>query len=457
MMFSPDGGHLYVSYAGERYTVLKTWNAVTGRPVPEGLSSPLTVFAMALSPDGRSLATGGREGAVKVRDTRTGRDLRAMRTFDGTVLSLAFRPTDGRGLAVAAGRDVWVRAWKDTADHEPAILHGEGGGKTAVAYSPDGRCLASCGEDGRVEVWDARSNQLLRRLDGGAGGYTVVAYSPDGHQLLAAGRDGVVYTWDAETGSPERSLSVQDTELAEAAFSPDGRRIATAGRDRRVRVWDLASGEPLVDCDGHESAVGGVRFSPDSRRLASAGGDGSVRLWDAATGQELLAMREHESYVQRVAFHPDGRLLASASADETVWLWDVARDRPVVRLKGHTVPVRGLRFSPDGGRLASASDDGTIRIWDVASGQRPSACPPRARSGGSPSARTARTWRPRGRTGPSGSGDGRPLEGETGWSGVQPAGPMSPPARVRVTVIGRTFRSFQSWPNVVPPGGVLLP
>jgi WD40 repeat protein len=368
LAFSPDGRRLFVSQFEGRYPTLKVWDATTGEEVPQSLNTPLTVIAFALSPDGQSILTGGNEGAVKVRDTTTGKDMHAMRTFTDPVVSLAFRP-DGQGLAAAAGRDVWLRAWSGQKDQGPTTIRGHAGEVASVAFSPDGSRLASCGESDQVKVWDARTGQPVLGLTAPARGYSVMAFSPDGHRLLAIGRDGTVYSWDMASSQATPPLQVPNSELTDVTFSPDNRHLATAGRDRAVRVWDAATGQEVLTCGGHEAGVLGVRFSPDGRRLASAGSDATVRLWDATTGQEVLTLRGHESYVQSVAFHPGGRLLASASTDETVRLWDVAVGREVAKLKGHTGPVRGLSFSPDGRRLASAGEDGTVRLWDVATGQ----------------------------------------------------------------------------------------
>jgi WD40 repeat protein len=368
LTFSPDSHYLFVGSLRERYPALDVWDVKNCQRVPESLSTPMTVKVVALSADGRSIATGGYEGVVKVRDTKTGRDLRAMRTFDDAVVSLAFQP-DGQGLAAAVGRDVWLRSWGGEKNQGPTTPQRHLGGATSVAFSPDGSLLASCGEDDRVQLLDLHTGQTILNLNTQAVGHTIVAFSPDGSHLLAVGRDGVVYTWDAISGKPGPALRVQDSKLTEAAFSSDSSRIATAGSDRTVRVWDAATGREVLTCRGHDAGVWCIRYSPDGHRLASAGSDGTVRLWDAVTGQEVSTLRGHASHVQRVAFHPAGKLLASAGTDETVRLWDVQTGREVAKLQGHTGPVRGLSFSPDGQRLASASEDGTGRLWDVNTGQ----------------------------------------------------------------------------------------
>jgi WD40 repeat protein len=367
LTLSPDG-RLFAGQHAEKYPALKVWETTTGKELPATLNTPLTVAVVAVSPDSKTLATGGHEGIVKIRDATTGRDLRAMRSFPDGVVALAFRP-DGQGLAVATGRNVWVRAWGAQKDQGPVTLKGRGGEGTCVTFDPTGGRIASCGEHEELQIWDARTRQQIMGLTGPSRGFSMLSFSPSGAQLLAAGLDGAIYTWNLADRKMALPLQVPSCQLNDAVFSPDGQRIATAGSDRAVRVWDTASRQELLACHGHEASVWSVRFSPDGHRLASAGSDGTVRLWDAMTGRELLSFRGHGSHVQSVAFHPSGHVLASASPDETVRLWDVSSGRELHKLQGHTGPVRGLSFSADGRRLASASEDGTVRLWDVATGQ----------------------------------------------------------------------------------------
>jgi WD40 repeat protein/Flp pilus assembly protein TadD len=284
-----------------------------------------------------------------------------------SVLSVAFSP-DGRRIA-SASWDGTVKVWDTSAGQEIRTLVGHTGEVWNVAYGPDGHHLASASSDGTVKLWDTAAGQEFRTLKGHTGPVYSVAYSPDGHRLASASSDGTVKLWDAATGRVIRTLKGYATGVG-VAFSPDGRRIASASVDQTVKLWDTATGQEIRTLVGHTNALLSVAFSPDGRRIASASVDQSVKLWDAATGQPTLTLTGHASGVNSVAFSPDGQRLASASGDRTVKLWDAATGQEIRTLTGgHAFIVQSVAFSADGRRLASASEDGTVKLWDAATWQ----------------------------------------------------------------------------------------
>jgi WD40 repeat protein/tetratricopeptide (TPR) repeat protein len=243
----------------------------------------------------------------------------------------------------------------------------------AVAFSPDGRRLASASVDKSVKIWDLATGKEIRTLAGHSQIVSCVAWSADG-RFLASGsgtwdewRPGEVKVWDATTGREHLNLTGQQAAVAGVAFSPDGRRLAAAGWDSTVRLWDLTTGQEFCVLRGHQ--VRGIAFSPDGQRLASGCHNGTVIVWNAVSGQQERTLRGHSSDVLSVAFSPDGQRLVSGSWDQTVRVWDVTSGNELLAPARHTDIVWGVAFSPDGQSTASASNDGSVKVWNASTGQ----------------------------------------------------------------------------------------
>ncbi len=244
-----------------------------------------------------------------------------------------------------------------------------------VAFSPDGRQLASVCMDGTFEIRDARTGKILHDLEPQAvlrSGALCrgLAYSPDGRYLALARHDGVVQVRDASRGQVLHSLKGHKGPAWQVAFSPDGRTLASGGSDRSVRLWDVSSGEALREFPKHPAAVKGVAFRPDGRSVLAACEDGTVKVWDRDTGRETFSFRgELRAYPYSPWFSPDGRRLAWSCLDGVIKIWDTSTGALEIDKQSNTHQCRAVAFSPDGKRLALAGFDGTLRLLDAVSGQ----------------------------------------------------------------------------------------
>jgi WD40 repeat protein len=283
------------------------------------------------------------------------------------VRSVAFSP-DGRLLA-SGSDDNTIKLWEVASGREVRTLTGHTYYDVwSVAFSPDGRLLASGSSDLTIKLWEVASGSLVRTLSGHIYPVTSVAFSPDGRLLASGSGDNTIKLWDVASGSLVRTLKGHTGTVWSVAFSPDGRLLASAGSgyyDKTIKLWEVASGSLVRTLTGHTDTVRSVAFSPDGRLLASGSDDNTIKLWDVASGREVRTLTGHTHWVWSVAFSPDGRLLASGSRDETIKLWEVASGSLVRTLSGHTSSVLSVVFSPDGRLLASGSGDKTIKLWDI--------------------------------------------------------------------------------------------
>ena len=297
-------------------------------------------------------------------------------------LSVAFS-RDGRRLATGDWRGS-VKLWDveiggglplRTLTQSPEVRHPA----CALAFNHDGSRLASASFERRVDVWNTTTGEQVHTLPHSHGLAQCVAFSLDGQRIASSGEDKTVHVWDAATGREVLGLRGHSGQCGCVAFSPDGHRLASASLDKTIRVWDAIpmvgqKGQEILTFTGHENEIWSLAVSPDGDKVVSAGFSMPAQVWDAKTGAVSAKSSGHTNVVFSVAWHSDGQRLASAGADGglfTVKVWDAQTGLelfPLPTASGQHEFI-GVSFSPDGKYLVTGRADGTVQVWDAQSGE----------------------------------------------------------------------------------------
>ena len=313
-------------------------------------------------------------GVIASRADDTARPRKSTLTVpDGYADSVAFSP-DGKtlatGLTGTQGTGSTLRLWDVAKGTATAPFADQVESVTTVAFSPDGKTLAVAGGIGGVYLWNMadRTSVTLPHPQLALG----LAFAPDGHALATGSRDGVARVWDLPTRTVATALTAQGMAVVNAvAFSPDGRTLATGSADLTespVRLWDVVTRTVAATLEAPLwHGFKPVAFSPDGSTMATGSADNIVRVWDVPTGTVDATLTGHTGAVTTVAYSPDGNTLATGGQDKTVRLWDVSTldVTPIDTLTGHTDEVTSVAFSPDSKTLASGSLDSTVRLWPI--------------------------------------------------------------------------------------------
>jgi WD40 repeat protein/serine/threonine protein kinase len=407
--FNSDGKRLATPWEG----VVKEWDTETGKELRAFQEPAGALFCLAYSPDGKRLAAGLTGSRCAVWDTESGKEVFTLQGHTKAVLRVAFSP-DSKRLATASN-DKTVKVWDLENGKELRTLEGHTARITSAAFSPDGKQLATSSYDKTVKVWDAETGKELRALHGPTDNAPEsialtldivgdMAYSPDGKKLASGWGDGSVRLWDAQTGKPLFVIRGHSSPIISLAFRPDGKHLASASYDdETVRVWDAQTGqEPLtlkLDSSSSFSSSGAV-ITSDAKGVAVAEAWGTsipfgkinknkgrtIKIWDIQTGKELKTLKDDSLGIGHLAFRPDGKQMAATSMVsgpkdrlDNVKVWDLETDKELMSFEGGPA-LFTLAFSADSKLLAGAGmfrepgKEGAtakvkVKVWDAQTGK----------------------------------------------------------------------------------------
>lgn len=325
-----------------------------------------TITSLALSPDGRTLATASVDLTLRLWDVTTGALRAALEGHSDWIRACAFAP-DGESL-VSASADCSLRIWHVATGSLRTILVGHTGSVLGCAFTPDGKVIVSVSVDGTLRHWDSSSGAERSAFEGLVPSELACALAPDGTSFISMLDDGGLRLWDASTGALRMDFGGRPNWVARCAISHDGKTVVSVSGDGMLCIWDTVTGASHLVHNGSELWVPACALDRQGKTVVSGSSDGTMRQWDVATGATKRVFDDHAGPVKECAFAPDDKTIVSASASGVLRLRDMATGVVRTVIDGATQGIRLCAFAPNGKTVVSVAAEGTLLLWDAASG-----------------------------------------------------------------------------------------
>jgi eukaryotic-like serine/threonine-protein kinase len=362
--------------SGSRDRTVRLWDLSSGKEIRCIKGHLNSVNDVAFDPSGQFIASASRDHTVKIwsiEDQAVFRDTPPL----GGITSIDISP-DGERIVTAHWNN-FIRIRDMNTKTVIIRIPAHADHVTGVVFSPTGSKIASCSDDGTIKLWSSKSGELIKTF-----GHVVdkaqaqenlasgklpnhwifdLAFSPDGKQIASVGKDKLLRVWSLSENNPRLIIPAHAEEINSVCYSPDGQRIATSGNNQ-VKLWNTTTGKMLLAIEGHDEDVLCVTFSPDGQIIASASVDRQVKLWDTNTGTLKLTLRGNMQNINSIDFSPNGKRLVSGSNNGEILLWELTTGQEVMRLKGHNSDIYSIKFNPSGQYIVSSEfGEDVVKLW----------------------------------------------------------------------------------------------
>ncbi|MCX7990630.1 MAG: WD40 repeat domain-containing protein [Proteobacteria bacterium] len=357
---SPNGR--FVASAG-RDNVIKIWDIYTKDEIETLYGHSDWVGSVVFSPDGKYILSGGWDNIIRLWDFETGIEVKKFDNMEGTTC-VSFSPDGRYFLSTGYGS---LKIWNIAENRIEKILEGHQGFVQSARFSKDGRFVVSGGFDGMVKLWDIFSEKELHTFIGHINFVHSVDFSPDGKKIISSGYDKTVKVWDLQNKRFITSLRGHSGWVLSAIYSEDGKYIISGDTDGYIYIWDSETYKAIRKIYSHKNWISSLTISSDNLYFLSGSCDRTVKIWDIKNGNKILTLGE-KNIATIVTVSNNERLMACNDENNFINIWDIRKGKKIATLAGHNHPITSLVFTPDNNYLLSGSIENLIKVWDIKTG-----------------------------------------------------------------------------------------